>query len=78
MIKRLARWVLRDELEPAILPPAKVMMSLKRIFYNEAKNAGMAYANAIKITDKYRLDYDRCIDTCADIRCDLAEMPLKD
>ena len=73
LIKRIARYILRDELPPVILPPSKVMMLLKSIFYNEDKDAGMAYALATKITDMYRKDYQRCIDTCNDIENDLKE-----
>lgn len=71
MIKKIARWILRDELTPKILPPSKVMMTLKHIFYQEDKDAGMAYAMAIRIMELYKADYERCIGTCEDIRNDL-------
>jgi hypothetical protein len=30
MIKKIARYILRDELQPDILPPSRVMMSITR------------------------------------------------
>lgn len=74
MIKRLARWVLRDEITPQILKPSRVMMSLKHIFYQENKDAGMAYAMAIKIMELYKADYERCVGICKDIQSDLNEL----
>ena len=44
MIKRIARWILRSEIETKILSPAKIMMLLKHIFYqnDDEKNAAAA------------------------------------
>lgn len=72
MIKKLARWILRDEL--SIIPPSKVMMHLKYIFCQENDNAEMSYALAMKIAKAYEEDYERCIATCQDIKNDLAEL----
>ena len=76
MIKKFARWILRNEFK--ILPPAEVMMSLKHIFYQEDKDSVWAYSNAIKISDCYREEYDRCVATCKDIESDLNELREKE
>ncbi len=71
MIKRFARWILRNQPETRIIPPSKVRACLKHIFYQENKCSGMAYVLAIKITESYQKDYDRCVATCNDIKADL-------